>query len=248
MPPEGTPIGNQSWVDSAGVISEYQGRLFARYGIPVSGRLATSPAGYQSAVELAARRRQGAGADRRSRQTGGIKVADADRGRAARPRILGLDIRGHVVHKLWIEQASEIARYYLSLTFDRGAKKPSSCSRRRAGRHRAGRGRAPRRSSSSTSTRSGFQPYQARSSSTGRRLDPGEADRRHRQAPVRRLHRPTRCLRGPPLIVTPAGRCARSTEVHGRQRAHKHPTSPRCDPEAVPIEERAARAKSVTSS
>src|SRR5439155_24550822 len=39
--------------------------------------------------------------------------------------ILGLDIRGHVVRRLWIEQASDIAKeYYLSLTFDRGAKKP----------------------------------------------------------------------------------------------------------------------------
>ena len=36
-----------------------------------------------------------------------------------------MDIRGHVVRKLWIEQASDIAKeYYLSLTFDRGAKKP----------------------------------------------------------------------------------------------------------------------------
>src|SRR5207244_4271985 len=38
--------------------------------------------------------------------------------------ILGLDIRGHVVRKLWIERASDIAKeYYLSITFDRGAKK-----------------------------------------------------------------------------------------------------------------------------
>src|SRR6202011_1712753 len=35
------------------------------------------------------------------------------------------DIRGHVVRQVWIEQASDIAReYYLSITFDRGAKKP----------------------------------------------------------------------------------------------------------------------------
>jgi succinyl-CoA synthetase beta subunit len=35
-----------------------------------------------------------------------------------------MDIRGHVVRKLWIESASDIAReYYLSLTFDRGEKK-----------------------------------------------------------------------------------------------------------------------------
>src|SRR5205085_9771706 len=36
-----------------------------------------------------------------------------------------LDIRGHVVRRLWIERASDIAReYYLSITFDRGEKKP----------------------------------------------------------------------------------------------------------------------------
>src|SRR5439155_5911341 len=39
--------------------------------------------------------------------------------------ILGLDIRGHVVKTVWIEQASDIAKeYYLSITFDRGAKQP----------------------------------------------------------------------------------------------------------------------------
>ena len=36
-----------------------------------------------------------------------------------------MDIRGHTVTKVWIERASDIAReYYLSLTFDRSAKKP----------------------------------------------------------------------------------------------------------------------------
>jgi succinyl-CoA synthetase beta subunit len=36
-----------------------------------------------------------------------------------------MDIRGHVVRSVWIEKASEIEReYYLSVTFDRGEKKP----------------------------------------------------------------------------------------------------------------------------
>ena len=36
-----------------------------------------------------------------------------------------MDIRGHTVAKLWIERASDIGHeYYLSLTFDRSAKKP----------------------------------------------------------------------------------------------------------------------------
>ena len=36
-----------------------------------------------------------------------------------------MDIKGHVVRRLWIETASDIAKeYYASITFDRGAKKP----------------------------------------------------------------------------------------------------------------------------
>jgi succinyl-CoA synthetase beta subunit len=59
-------------------------------------------------------------------KAGGVKLADdpADAERKARD-ILGLDINGHVVHRIWIEQASEIAKeYYLSVTFDRSEKKP----------------------------------------------------------------------------------------------------------------------------
>src|SRR5439155_12990576 len=59
-------------------------------------------------------------------KAGGVKVADGPADAELKAReILGLDIRGHVVRTLWIEKASDIAReYYLSLTFDRGAKKP----------------------------------------------------------------------------------------------------------------------------
>jgi succinyl-CoA synthetase beta subunit len=59
-------------------------------------------------------------------KAGGVKLADdpADAEQKAR-EIIGLDIRGHVVEKVWIERASEIAKeYYLSVTFDRGAKRP----------------------------------------------------------------------------------------------------------------------------
>ena len=59
-------------------------------------------------------------------KAGGVKLAEdpADAEQKAR-EIIGLDIRGHVVEKLWIEEASEIAKeYYLSITFDRGAKQP----------------------------------------------------------------------------------------------------------------------------
>jgi succinyl-CoA synthetase beta subunit len=59
-------------------------------------------------------------------KAGGIKLAEDPADAHAKAReILGLDIRGHVVRRLWIEKASDIAKeYYLSVTFDRGAKKP----------------------------------------------------------------------------------------------------------------------------
>ena len=100
---------------------EYQGKeLFRRFGIPVSeGRLATTPEEARAGGGGARRpgRRQGAGADRRPRQ-GGRRQARRRCGRRGGRRpasILGLDINGHVVRRLWIEQASEIAKeYYLS--------------------------------------------------------------------------------------------------------------------------------------
>ncbi|MGZ4462514.1 MAG: ATP-grasp domain-containing protein, partial [Gaiellaceae bacterium] len=109
---------------------EYQGKeLFRRFGIPVSeGRLALSAdeAGRAagelggSVVVKAQVLTGGRG------KAGGIKLARSPQEAAEQAQaILGMDIRGHVVRRLWIERASEIAReYYLSLTFDRGAKKP----------------------------------------------------------------------------------------------------------------------------
>ncbi len=108
---------------------EHQGKeLFARYGLPVpTGEVALSP---DEAVAAAARlglpvvvkaqvHTGGRG------KAGGVKVAadiDAVRGHAA--DILGLDISGHIVERLWIEQASDIAEeYYASFTLDRSARK-----------------------------------------------------------------------------------------------------------------------------
>ena len=56
-------------------------------------------------------------------KAGGVKLADGpDEAEARAAEILGLDIRGHIVRRLWIETASEIAReYYLSVALDRGA-------------------------------------------------------------------------------------------------------------------------------
>ncbi len=109
---------------------EYQGKeLFRQVGIPVSeGRLATSPEEARTAAdELGGQVVVKAQVLTGGRgKAGGIKLAaDAAEAEERAREILGLDIRGHVVRRLWIEQASEIAReYYLSLTFDRGVKKP----------------------------------------------------------------------------------------------------------------------------
>jgi succinyl-CoA synthetase beta subunit len=109
---------------------EYQGKqLFARVGIPVSeGRLAESPAEARAAAEelggpVVVKAQVLTGGRGKA---GGVKLAaDPAEAEARAGHILGLDIRGHVVRKLWIERASDIAKeYYLSVTFDRGEKKP----------------------------------------------------------------------------------------------------------------------------
>jgi succinyl-CoA synthetase beta subunit len=109
---------------------EYQGKeLFVRFGIPVSeGRLATTPEEAQAAAEelggeVVVKAQVLAGGRGKA---GGIKLAGSpDEAEAHARDILGMDIRGHVVRRVWIEQASEIAKeYYLSVTFDRGEKKP----------------------------------------------------------------------------------------------------------------------------
>jgi succinyl-CoA synthetase beta subunit len=58
-------------------------------------------------------------------KAGGIKLADGpDEAEAHAEAILGLDIKGHIVHRLWVERASDIAaEYYVSFTLDRAAKK-----------------------------------------------------------------------------------------------------------------------------
>ena len=111
-------------------LHEYQGKqLFRQFGIPVSeGRLATTPEEARAAAEelggpVVVKAQVLTGGRGKA---GGVKLAidPADAEQKAR-EILGLDIRGHVVERVWIEQASDIAKeYYLSVTFDRGAKKP----------------------------------------------------------------------------------------------------------------------------
>jgi succinyl-CoA synthetase beta subunit len=109
---------------------EHQGKeLFARFGIPVSkGEAVYTPEEARAAAE-----RIGGQTVVKAQvlvggrgKAGGIKLANnPDEAFEHASNILGMDIRGHEVRRLWIESASDIAEeYYLSITFDRTAKKP----------------------------------------------------------------------------------------------------------------------------
>jgi succinyl-CoA synthetase beta subunit len=109
---------------------EYQGKqLFKQFGIPVSdGRLATSAAEARAAAEeiggpVVVKAQVLTGGRGKA---GGVKLADDPEDAARKAEdIIGLDINGHVVEQVWVERASDIAKeYYLSITFDRGAKRP----------------------------------------------------------------------------------------------------------------------------
>ena len=104
---------------------EYQGKqYFARFGIPVS------PGGVAETVDEAVAAADAAGYPVVVKaqvkvggrgKAGGIKLAtDAAEARAHAAAILGMDIRGHVVRRVWVEHASDIAKeYYASFTLDR---------------------------------------------------------------------------------------------------------------------------------
>ncbi len=105
---------------------EHQGKeLLARFGIPVSaGRVATTAAEARAAAEelgepVVVKAQVLTGGRGKA---GGVKLAEGpDEAEARAAEILGLDIRGHVVRRLWIETASDIEReYYLSVALDRG--------------------------------------------------------------------------------------------------------------------------------
>ena len=108
---------------------EYQGKeLFAGYGMPVSpGELAlTVEAAVAAAGRLGCPVMVKAQVHTGGRgKAGGVKyAATLDDVAEHAGRIFGLDINGHVVHRVWIEKASDIAdEYYASFTLDRSAKK-----------------------------------------------------------------------------------------------------------------------------
>jgi succinyl-CoA synthetase beta subunit len=108
---------------------EYQGKqYFARWQIPVSR------GGVADTVEEAVAQAEAAGYPVVVKaqvqvggrgKAGGIKLADnAEEVRQHAGNILGMDIKGHIVKRLWVEHASDIAKeYYASFTLDRAAKK-----------------------------------------------------------------------------------------------------------------------------
>ena len=107
---------------------EYQGKqYFARFGIPVS------PGGVAVTVDEAVEQAEQAGYPVVVKaqvqvggrgKAGGIKLAnDADEVRTHAGNILGMDIKGHTVERVWVERASDIdEEYYASFTLDRAAK------------------------------------------------------------------------------------------------------------------------------
>ena len=126
MPPGGALLYTAAPVD----LYEYQGKqLFARYGIPVSdGAIAATPAEARAAAEelggpVVVKAQVLVGGRGKA---GGIQLAaDPAEAETHAEAILGMDIKGHTVHRVWVERSSDIAReYYFSITFDRGAKRP----------------------------------------------------------------------------------------------------------------------------
>jgi succinyl-CoA synthetase beta subunit len=112
---------------------EHQAKeLFAEYGVPVpAGKIAETAdearavaasfaaAGTPRVVVKAQVKTGGRG------KAGGVQVADGPDDAAAKAaRILGMDIKGHTVHKVLVEEASDIAQeYYLSYLLDRAGRR-----------------------------------------------------------------------------------------------------------------------------
>ncbi len=251
---------------------EHQGKeLFRRFGIPVGeGRLAITPAEARAAAEElgAGAAAPGGGAAARvvvkaqvltggRGKAGGIKVAASpEEAEAHAEAILGMDIRGHAVRRLWIEQAADVAReYYLSVTLDRGAKKPLFIFTTEGGVEieevAASKPEALVRLH--VDPLEGFHGWQARALSFGAGIaDP--AERRQIERTCTQLYEVflgcdvTLCEINP-LVVTGAGELlALDAKVSVDSNSlFRHPDIAEMhDPESVPPEERAAREKGVT--
>ncbi|MFZ2059044.1 MAG: ADP-forming succinate--CoA ligase subunit beta [Acidimicrobiales bacterium] len=107
---------------------EYQGKqYFARYGMPIPpGEVADTVAEAEAAAErlgypVVVKAQVQAGGRGKA---GGVKLASSRAEVTEHAgNILGMDIKGHLVRRLWIEEATDIAKeYYASFTLDRSAK------------------------------------------------------------------------------------------------------------------------------
>jgi succinyl-CoA synthetase beta subunit len=240
---------------------EYQGKeLFRRFGIPVSdGRLATSPEEARTAAqELGGQVVVKAQVLTGGRgKAGGIKLADGpNEAEAHAAAILGMDINGHVVRKLWIEAASDIAaEYYLSLTFDRGEKKALFMFTKEGGIdiEEVAAERPEALARLHVDPLEGFQPYQARRLVYGAGIE-DESEQKQIAKIAEQLYAAfvgsdAMLCEINPLIVTPDGqvKALDSKFTVDDNALYRHPDIAEMrDLEAYPPEERAAREKGVT--
>jgi succinyl-CoA synthetase beta subunit len=240
---------------------EYQGKeLFRRFGIPVSdGRLATSPEEARTAAqELGGQVVVKAQVLTGGRgKAGGIKLADGpDEAEKHAGDILGMDIAGHVVRKLWIESASDIAKeYYLSLTFDRGEKQALFMFTKEGGIdiEEVAAERPEALARLHVHPLEGFQSYQARRLIYSAGIDdPGEQKQIAEiaeQLYAAFVGADSMLCEINPLIVTPDGqvKALDSKFTVDDNALFKHPDIAEMrDLDAYPPEERAAREKDVT--
>lgn len=111
-------------------LHEYQSKFrFAEFGVPIPrGKVAETP---EQAYEIA--KEIGGTVVIKSQvlvggrgKEGGVKLAHTpEEAKEVAAAILGLDIKGHIVHKVLVDPASNIAKeLYLSITNDRAAGKP----------------------------------------------------------------------------------------------------------------------------
>jgi succinyl-CoA synthetase beta subunit len=240
---------------------EYQGKqLFARFGIPVSeGRLATSPEEARAAADdlggpVVVKAQVLTGGRGKA---GGIKLADdPDDAQAKAREILGLDIRGHVVRRLWIERASDIAKeYYLSITFDRGAKKALYMLTTEGGVEieQVADENPTAIARLHVDPLEGFQPYQGRRLIYGARID-DPSEQKQILSIIEKLYRcfvesDAMLCEINPLIVTPDGevRALDSKFTADDSALFRHPDIAEMrDVEAADPQERFAREKGVT--
>lgn len=111
---------------------EHQAKeLFAEYGVPVPvGKVADTPEAVRTiAEEFAATGRARVVVKAQVKtggrgKAGGVKVADGpDEAEQVARQILGMDIKGHTVHRVLVEEASAIEQeYYFSFLLDRGGR------------------------------------------------------------------------------------------------------------------------------